>query len=242
MTTNTVNEGNITLIEQILQWIVEVGIDGGGLLGSAKQVAEDHLSKTANVEDAINSVISWRTAHAAGTGFVTGLGGIAAMPITIPAGLAVCYALGANTAAAVAYLRGYDIQSDQVRTVIFLCLIGDAGEEILKNAGITVGTKVCQNLIKKIPGKVLIEVNKKIGFRLITKTGEKGAVNLMKMVPLVGGVVGGTFDGTYVNICGQTAKKRFFLKRSTLASSSSWIKWLGCLLCLISLLLIQSKL
>ncbi|WP_203225939.1 hypothetical protein [Calothrix sp. PCC 6303] len=66
-----------------------------------------------------------------------------------------------------------------------------------------------QNFIKQIPSKVLIEINKKIGFRLITKAGEKGVVNLMKMVPLVGGIVGGTFDGIFVNSCGQTAKTVF---------------------------------
>ncbi|MEH2279098.1 MAG: EcsC family protein [Nostoc sp.] len=176
---------------------------------SAEQVAADHLSKAASIEDAINSVIAWRTTYATGTGFITGLGGIAAMPITIPVGLAASYALGANTAAAIAHLRGYDIYSEQVRTMVLLCLIGEAGEEILKTAGITIGTKVCQNLIKQIPGKVMIEINKKIGFRLITKAGEKGVINIMKMLPLVGGVVGGTFDGIFVNSCGKTAKKVF---------------------------------
>ena len=52
-------------------------------------------------------------------------------------------------------------------------------------------------------------INKKIGFRLITKAGEKGVINLMKLVPLVGGIVGGTFDGMFVNTCGKTAKKIF---------------------------------
>jgi len=209
MITDTPDEENNNLIQQTLEWIIGVGINGFGVLPPAEQVAKDHLSTTDNVEDAINSIIAWRTAYAAGTGFITGLGGIAAMPIAIPASLIACYAIGANTAAAIAYLRGYDTQSDQVRTMVLLCLIGEAGEEILKNLGIAVGNKVFQNLIKQIPGKVLIEINKKIGFRLITKTGEKGVVNLVKMVPLVGGVVGGAFDGTYVNTCGETAKRVF---------------------------------
>ncbi|MBD2091859.1 EcsC family protein [Microcoleus sp. FACHB-1515] len=197
------------IVQTTLEWIADAGINGLGVLPSAEQVAEDHLSKAASVEDAIDSVIAWRTTYAAGTGFVTGLGGIAAMPVTIPAGLAASYALGANTAAAVAYLRGYDIHSEQVRTMVLLCLIGEATEEVLKTAGVAIGTKVCQNVIKQIPGKVLIEINKKIGFRLITKAGEKGVINLMKMVPLVGGVVGGAFDGMFVNGCGQTAKAVF---------------------------------
>jgi hypothetical protein len=196
-------------IKAILEWIADAGINGLWMLPSAEKAAEDHLKNAASVEDAINSVIAWRTTYAAGAGFVTGVGGIAAMPVTIPAGLAASYAFGANTVATIAYLRGYDIRSEQVRTSILLCLIGEAGEEILKTAGITISTKISQNIIKQIPGKVLIEINKKIGFRLITKAGEKGVINLMKLVPLVGGVVGGTFDGMFVNTCGQTAKNVF---------------------------------
>ena len=209
MTLDSTSDSSSNLVQTTLEWVADAGISGLGVLRSAEEVAANHLRKGASVEDVINSAIAWRTTHAAGTGFVTGLGGIAAMPVTIPAGLAASYALGANTAAAVAYLRGYEIHSEQVRTMILLCLIGEAGEEILKVAGITIGTKLCQNLVKQIPGKVLIEINKKIGFRLITKAGEKGAINLMKMVPLVGGVVGGTFDGLFVNSCGKMAKKVF---------------------------------
>jgi EcsC protein family len=195
--------------KKFLEWIADAGIKGLGVLPPAEQVAEDHLSKTGNVEDAINSIIAWRTTYAAGTGFATGVWGIATMPFTIPAGLAASYALGANTAAAVAHLRGYDIHSDQVRTMVLLCLIGTEGENILKTAGITVGTKLCEGTIKKIPGKIFIEINKKIGFRLITKSGEKGVVNIMKIVPLIGGFIGGTFDSIFVNSCGKTAKRVF---------------------------------
>jgi hypothetical protein len=209
MVSSSVDHDNGNLVQSTLQWIADAGINGLGVLPSAEQVAADYLSKAASVEDAINSVIAWRTTYAVGTGFVSGLGGLMAMPLTIPAGLAASYALGANTAATVAYLRGYDIHSEQVRTMILLCLLGEAGQEILKTAGIAIGTKVFQNLIQKIPGKVLIEVNKKIGFRLITKAGEKGVVNLMKLVPLVGGVVGATFDGLFVDSCGQAAKAFF---------------------------------
>lgn len=194
---------------QILTWIADVGINGLGVLPSAEKVASDHLKSADNVEDAIKSIIAWRTTHAVGTGFATGLGGFAAMPITLPAGMAAAYAIGANTAAAIACLRGYDIHSDQVRTMVLCCLLGEGVEQVLKTAGIQVGNKMAQNLIKQVPGKVLIEINKKVGFRLITKAGEKGVVNLMKIVPVVGGVIGGAFDGTFVNTCGKTAKKLF---------------------------------
>jgi hypothetical protein len=215
MVSASTGSDNSNLIQTTLEWISDAGINGWGIWPSAQQVAEEYLSKADSVEDAIDSLIAWRTTYAAGTGFITGLGGIAAMPITIPAGLAASYALGANTAAAIAYLRGYDVCSEQVKTMVLLCLIGKGGEEVLKTAGITIGTKVCQNLIQQIPGRVLIEINKKIGFRLITKAGEKGVVNIMKMVPLVGGVVGATFDGAFVKNCGKTAKTLFHSESET---------------------------
>ena len=133
------------------------------------------MSKSASVEDAINSIIAWETTYAAGTGFLAGLGGIATLPIAIPSSMVTSYALGANTAAAIAHLRGYSTHSSQVRTAVMLCLIGEAVEELLKATGINLGTRAFQTVIKQIPGKVLIEINKKIGFRLITKAGEKGS-------------------------------------------------------------------
>lgn len=198
-----------SLVAKLIDWIIDVGVNGFGVLPAAEKVAEHHRRMCSTEEEAIDSVIAWRTAHAAGTGFVTGLGGLVTLPISIPTGLASSYALAANTSAAIAILRGYDIESDQARTFILLSLIGDASVEVLRTVGINIGAKIAKNFINQVPGKILIEINKKVGFRLITKAGEKGVVNLMKLVPLVGGVIGAGFDSTFVNCCGKTAKKLF---------------------------------
>jgi hypothetical protein len=209
MGTSQFAESDSSPVQTALSWIVDAGINGFGILPSAKKVASDHLKDSADPQAAIEAIINWRTAYAAGSGFVTGVGGIAAMPIAIPAGLLATYALGANTAAAVAYVRGYDIDTEQVRTLILLCLIGESAEQVLKNAGIAIGTKLTKVMLQQIPGKVFIEINKRVGFRLITKAGEKGVVNVAKMVPLVGGVVGAGFDGFFVNSCGKAAQTLF---------------------------------
>jgi hypothetical protein len=96
-------------ISKTLDWIVDAGIKGFSFLPSARDVAEHHRNACNTTEEAIDSVIAWRTAYATGTGFLTGLGGIATLPIAIPASLASSYALGANTAAAIAILRGYNV-------------------------------------------------------------------------------------------------------------------------------------
>ena len=43
--------------------------------------------------------------------------------------------------------------------------------------------------------RALTEVNRRVGYRLVAKAGEKGMVNLTKLVPLVGGPIGAAVDG-----------------------------------------------
>lgn len=79
-----------------------------------------------------------------------------------------------------------------------------------KKVGIEVGKKVATNAINKIPGKTLTKINQKIGYRFITKFGQKGSVNLGKMIPGVGAVVGGGLDYLETKAIAKRAYKMFF--------------------------------
>jgi len=52
-----------------------------------------------------------------------------------------------------------------------------------------VGNKIALKLFKELPAKTLTEINKKVGFKLLTKFGNKGVINVSKTIPLVGGIV-----------------------------------------------------
>ena len=54
--------------------------------------------------------------------------------------------------------------------------------------------KLAQGMIKKIPGEVLKKINQAVGFRLVTKFGQKGVVNLGKMIPVAGALIGAGVD------------------------------------------------
>lgn len=71
---------------------------------------------------------------------------------------------------------------------------GSAITDVLKRTGVKVGEKLTSSTISKIPGKALVSINQKVGFRLFTKLGTKGVINLGKLVPLSGGVIGGAID------------------------------------------------
>jgi len=144
------------------------------------------------------------------SGVVSGLGGIITLPVAVPANIANVLYVQMRMIACCAYMAGYDLKSDQTQTLVYACLAGVAVNQILKKAGIKLGEKVAIKMVEKIPGKVLISINKKIGFRLITKFGNTGIVNLGKLVPGVGAVVGGGLDYLETKIIAERAYKWFF--------------------------------
>ena len=144
------------------------------------------------------------------SGFVTGFGGIITLPVTLPANITSVLAVQMRKIAATAYMAKYDITSDQVQTLVYACLAGVSVAEIFKKAGIQFGVKFGKALVEKIPGKVLVKINQKVGFRFLTKFGTKGIINIGKMIPVVGAVIGGGFDLVETSIIGKRVVKMFF--------------------------------
>ena len=137
------------------------------------------------------------------------------MLVAIPANIASVMYVQIRMIAAVAHLGGHDIRNDQVRTLCYTCMRGKAAGDVVKNTGISLGTKLTEQAIKKVAGKTLKNINKKVGFRLVTKFGEKGIINLGKMVPIAGGVVGGTFDAASTYVIGKIRPHDFYRNRRT---------------------------
>lgn len=206
MSTNEITERKMT---QVLDWAYGKAVNGLPGTETATELAESYLSKHSTVEKAIDSLIHWQNAKGATSGFLTGLGGLITLPVAIPTNVAAVMYVQIRMVATIAHLRGYDLKDDQVKTFVFVCLTGQAAVDILKQAGIKLGTSLATQVIKKIPGEVIKAINKAVGVKLVTKFGQKGIVNLGKAVPLVGGVIGGAVDGISTNTIGKTAKKVF---------------------------------
>ena len=176
---------------------------------SIEELAEDYLYKSSSKKKAIDDLIGYQTLLCGTNGFITGLGGLLVLPVAIPTNILSTIYIQLRMIAAIAYINGYDIYSDQVRTIAYACLTGSSTTKVLKNVGIKIGEKVVINAIKKIPVEVLVKINQQVGFRLVTKFGQKDLVNFGKMIPLVGGVVGGAFDTGMTLTIGNVAKKVF---------------------------------
>ncbi|PUF86714.1 EcsC family protein [Bacillus altitudinis] len=196
-------------VEKLLDWAYEKSINGLPGTDTAYELAENFMSKHHSTDKAINSLVRWQNVKCTTSGFLSGLGGAITLPVAIPANLASVIYVQMRMIAAIAHMRGYDLKDDQVKTFVFVCLTGQAASDILKQVGIKAGERIAKQAIKKISGEVIKSINQKVGFRLVTKFGEKGVVNLGKVVPIVGGFIGGTVDGIGTNIIGKTAKKLF---------------------------------
>lgn len=193
----------------VLNWAYDKALEGPAGLDSASDLANSYQKEDAGTLEQVNSLIRWQNTKAATSGFVTGLGGLITLPVAVPANISSVLFVQVRMIAAIAIMGCHDVRDDQVKALVFLCLVGRGANEILKATGVKVGEKLTVALIKKVPAKVLVAINRKVGFRLLTKFGEKGVVNLAKVVPVVGGVVGATFDAVSTNIVGNAARKIF---------------------------------
>jgi len=196
-------------IKDALDWAYEKSINGVAGLDSAVELAEGYKDNKDPAYEQANSLIRWQNTKAATSGFVTGLGGIITLPVAIPANIASVLFVQVRMIAAIAHLGGYDVKNDKVKTLVYACLVANSAKDILKDVGVAVGNKLALNAVKAISGKTLIEINKRVGFKLFTKFGEKGIINLGKAVPLLGGLIGGSFDAYTTNTIGNVARDTF---------------------------------
>lgn len=177
---------------------------------SVEEMANDYLKKYKTKEEACKAMIRNQITKCATSGFITGFGGFITLPVTLPANITSVIYVQMRMIACTSYMADFDLNSDQTQTLVYACLAGVAVNNVMKQASIKFGVKFANGLIKKIPGKVLTKINQKVGFRLVTKFGMKGVVNLGKLIPGVGAVIGGGLDLVETKIIAKRSYKWFF--------------------------------
>lgn len=172
-------------------------IRGVGPLDGAALAAEKQLDEQrGDVDAAIREVIENNVRLAGAQGFLTNIGGLVTMSVTVPANIAGLALLQCRMVAGIAHLRGYDLEDKRTRNAIMASLLGE--ERLL-------------NLIKKkkVPGTPMalatapvhdpnlddIMANE-VASELLTRiAGKRLATTVGRRVPVVGGLVGAGTDG-----------------------------------------------
>lgn len=174
--------------------LLDVGIDGKGTFDSAESVAAAALREHPNPDDAVKAIVNDHLKLVAAGGFVTGLGGFITLPVALPANVASFYILATRMAGAIAHVRGYSLTEDGVRSAVLLSLVGADSRDLLSKAGYTASGRLANLAAQRLPGPVMMAVNKAVGFRLLTQMGRSTLGRLGRGVPFVGGAIGAGLD------------------------------------------------
>lgn len=180
-----------------VQQALDRAIRGVGPLAGAAAAADKKLAEHAGDADrAIKDLIEVHVRLAGGQGFLTNIGGLVTMTVTVPANITGLALIQCRLVAAVAHLRGYDLADRRTRNAILASLLGE--ERLL-------------SLIKrkKLPGTPMAiatapvhdphldqVMGNEVAAELLTKVaGKKLATTVGRRVPVVGGLVGAGSDG-----------------------------------------------
>ena len=198
-------------IMDVMSKCYQAALDGLPGSKSCEELAQEYMDRYKASTIAAKELIKQQLLKCSASGFITGFGGLLTLPLTVPANVASVLYVQMRMIAALAAIGGYDVRSDEVQTLVYLCLVGSSLTDVVKSTGIKIANKVTANMLKKLPGAVLTKINQKVGFRLLTKFGTKGAVNLVKVVPVAGALVGAGIDYGSTKLIADKAYNAFLL-------------------------------
>jgi len=144
------------------------------------------------------------TLWSVGTGAATGLGGGLVAVIGVPTDVGFTLYSQVKLAATLFTIYGVNTNDKSAKPLILAAAAGGWLSELANTLGTSIGVQAIRSALMSIPGKVFAQINKTLGIKLISKAGEKTLVNVAKMVPFLGGVVGGTVNGVMMNACGHS--------------------------------------
>ncbi len=207
-----------TLTANFVRQTFDRAVDGFGPLKGAAQAADDKLKDHGgNVEAAVKSLVDWHVRLASVQGFVTNLGGLVTMALTIPANISGLALLQVHLVAGIAHLRGYDLADPRVRNAVLACMLGeDAVTSLVKKKklpsqpmAIATAPQHDPELDRRIAADVTSELIARVA-------GKRTIAVVARRVPVIGGGVGAVTDGYGTYQVGRYAAKE--LKRRQLAS------------------------
>src|SRR5690348_10781956 len=172
-------------------------VAGLGPLPGAAAAAERVLrQRDGDRVAAVTDIIESHVRLAGAQGFATNLGGLVTAPVSIPANIAGLALLQARMVAAIAVLRGYDVDDPRVRNAILACMLGEDNIRVLVRKrklpappmAIATAPTHDPHLDRVMAAEVTSELLTKVaGKKMVTTVGRR--------IPVLGGLVGAGTDG-----------------------------------------------
>lgn len=206
-------------VPELAQHIFDWAIQGVPQVASASKLATSYLQRYQDKDVAVDALIRWQSSWNFSTGVLTSLGGTIALPITVPAALTASWFIQMRMAAAIAIIYGKALDDAHVQELIMMMAMGEVTRKPLKEACVRLGTGTARVAVNRVSGQTIKYINGKMGFRVVTRAGSQGVINLVRYVPAVGYVIGGLIDAGMCAIVGMLAKQQFKQPMETLRTT-----------------------
>lgn len=199
-----------------LRRIAAMAIEGrAGFPGARSAAAKQLQRQVGSVDAAIEGVINSHVGLGTGQGFVTNIGGLVTLPIAIPANLTGVAVVQVRMIAAIAHLRGYNLDDSRVRTAVVMCLLG--GEQIGRRVanGKLPSTPLAVATAPVFDPKLEAQICESVISSLLARMGGKQLPVLVgRRIPLIGGGVGAAVDGMTTYQLGRFARRELVPRRA----------------------------
>ncbi len=199
-------------LEKIVTMIRDLGLDGKLAYSSAADIAQ-HARRgrgKRRPEVAVRRIVRRHRWGVTAGGFVTGLGGFLTLPILLPTNVLEFYVQATRMVGAIAAVRGYDLEDEEVRVRVLAALLGEESGDVLKNVGLgPVAGAAARGVARSLPVSPQSQVAGAIGGRLLRRFGLRSARLFGKAIPGLGAVLGAVTDRAQLNRIAKSARRSF---------------------------------
>jgi hypothetical protein len=127
---------------------------------------------------------------------LTSVGGVFTAMVTIPANITGLGLIQIRMVAAIAHLRGYDLEDARVQNAVLACLLGEDRVDALVLARKIPAPPMALATAPVHDPEVARVLSAEVTAELVSRvTGKRAALAVVRKVPFVGGVVGMGADG-----------------------------------------------
>lgn len=137
------------------------------------------------------------------TGIVTGAVGFAGIPIDAVDALYSQVKLSS----ALFTIHGFDTSEESIWVIVIAAAAGVSLTELATHLGTHAAIKAIQKALLPKPFRMLMKVNQSLTIKLVSKLAGKNVAKTLKVLPAIGGVIGGSFNAIMMNVCGHGVLK-----------------------------------
>jgi EcsC family protein len=176
---------------------LERAIRGVGPLDGAATLADKQRDEHhGDIDEAIKDIIELHVRLAGAQGFLTNIGGLVTMPVAVPTNIAGLALIQCRMVAAIAHLRGYDLDDKRVRSGILASLLGEERMLAMIKKKKLPGTPMAVATAPVYDDHLSVVMANEVAGEMITRmAGKRIAFTVGRRVPVVGGIIGAGTDG-----------------------------------------------